>query len=49
MEALIPRVRRVRYVLIPTSDWTRGHGTHSFPEIWKAELERLLAESAPAR
>jgi homoserine O-acetyltransferase len=49
MEALIPRVRRGRYVLIPTSDWTRGHGTHSFPEIWKAELERLLAESAPAR
>jgi homoserine O-acetyltransferase len=49
MEALIPRVRRGRYVLIPTSDRTRGHGTHSFPEIWKAELERLLAESAPAR
>jgi homoserine O-acetyltransferase len=48
MEALIPRVRHGRYVLIPTSDRTRGHGTHSFPEIWKNELERLLAESAPA-
>jgi homoserine O-acetyltransferase len=49
MEALIPRVRHGRYVLIPTSDRTRGHGTHSFPAIWKNELERLLAESAPAR
>lgn len=48
MEKLIPRVRRGRYVLIPTSDRTRGHSTHSFPEIWKHELARLLAESAPA-
>ena len=45
MEALIPRVRRGRYVLIPTSDRTRGHGTHSFPELWKEHLERLLAET----
>ena len=49
MEALIPRVRRGRYVLIPTSDRMRGHRTHSFPELWKEHLERLLAETAPAR
>jgi homoserine O-acetyltransferase len=48
MEKLVPRVRHGRYVLIPTSDRTRGHGTHSFPEIWKDELERLLAETEPA-
>jgi len=46
MEKLIPRVKRGRYVLIPTSDRTRGHGTHSYPEIWKEHLERLLSESA---
>ena len=45
MEKLIPRVRRGRYVLIPTSDRTRGHGTHSYPEIWKEHLERLLSET----
>jgi hypothetical protein len=26
---IIKRVRRGRYILIPTSDETRGHGTHS--------------------
>jgi len=45
MEKLTPRVKRGRYVLIPTSDRTRGHGTHSYPEIWKEHLERLLSES----
>jgi len=49
MEKLIPRVRHGRFVLIPTSDRTRGHGTHSFPGIWKDELARLLAETEPAR
>ena len=31
MEQLMPRVRNGRYVLIPTSEETRGHGTHSLP------------------
>ncbi|HKB71577.1 MAG TPA: alpha/beta fold hydrolase [Thermoanaerobaculia bacterium] len=44
MEKLIPRVRRGKYVLIPTSDATRGHGTHSFPAVWKNYLEELLRE-----
>jgi homoserine O-acetyltransferase len=44
MERLMPRVRHGRYVLIPTSDRTRGHGTHSVPALWKHELVRLLAE-----
>ena len=45
MEKLIPRVPNARYVLIPTSDSTRGHGTHSRPAIWRhhlADLIRLL-------
>lgn len=45
MERLMPRVRRARYLLIPTSDRTRGHGTHSVPALWKHELVRLLAET----
>jgi homoserine O-acetyltransferase len=44
MEKLIPRVRRGRYVLIPTSDATRGHGTHSFPAVWKGYLGDLLRQ-----
>jgi homoserine O-acetyltransferase len=44
MEQLMPRVRRGRYVLIPTGAQTRGHGTHSLPAIWKPHLAALLAE-----
>jgi homoserine O-acetyltransferase len=44
MERLMPRVKRGRYILIPTSDRTRGHGTHSLPAIWKSHLVELLKE-----
>jgi homoserine O-acetyltransferase len=44
MQALIKRVKRGRFVLIPVSDQTRGHGTHSLPQIWGGELEKFLAE-----
>lgn len=43
MERLMPRVAHGRYVLIPTSDLTRGHGTHSQPAIWHGYLAELLA------
>ena len=33
-----------RFVLVPISDQTRGHGTHSLPQIWEAELQKFLAE-----
>jgi homoserine O-acetyltransferase len=43
MEALIKRVKRGRFVLLPISDRTRGHGTHSIPAIWGNELQQFLA------
>jgi homoserine O-acetyltransferase len=42
MERLIPRVKRASYVLIPTSDRTRGHGTHTWAAVWKEHLARFL-------
>ncbi len=42
MEKLIPRVKRGRYVLIPTSDRTRGHGTHSLPAVWGNYLAEFM-------
>ncbi len=42
MEKLMPRVARGRYVLIPISDQTRGHGTHSLPAVWKSYLSEFL-------
>ena len=44
MRELIGKVKRGRFVLIPISEQTRGHGTHSQPQIWGAELEKFLAE-----
>ncbi|MBD0370922.1 MAG: alpha/beta fold hydrolase [Pyrinomonadaceae bacterium] len=45
MEREIKRVRRGRYVLLPASERTRGHGTHTLAAIWKQYLEELLEES----
>ena len=42
MEKLMPRVKKGRYILIPTSDRTRGHGTHSQPAIWHDYLAEFL-------
>jgi homoserine O-acetyltransferase/O-succinyltransferase len=45
----IKRVKRGRYILIPISEQTRGHGTHSLPEIWKPHLAQLLEEPEQRR
>lgn len=42
----IKRVKRGRFVQIPISDQTRGHGTHTIAAIWQGYLKELLAESA---
>jgi homoserine O-acetyltransferase len=44
MEKLMPRVKYGHYVLIPTSDLTRGHGTHSLPSVWARYLADFLRE-----
>ncbi len=41
-EKEIQRVKHGRFILIPISEKTRGHGTHSFPEIWQEHLAALL-------
>jgi homoserine O-acetyltransferase len=48
MEALMPRVKRGRYVLIPTSYQTRGHGTHSLPAVWGKYLAEFLKVLSPS-
>lgn len=45
IDTLIRRVPRGRFVLIPISDRTRGHGTHSLPAIWKDQLAALLHDA----
>jgi len=48
LEREVRRVKRGRAVVLPISDLTRGHGTHSLPALWKGYLEELLQESDPA-
>ena len=43
MEALIKKVKRGRFILLPITDQTRGHGTHSLPGIWAEQLASFLA------
>jgi homoserine O-acetyltransferase len=43
MERLMPRVRNGRFILIPTSDATRGHGSHTVAALWKHHLAGFLA------
>lgn len=44
-ETLAPRIKRGRFILIPASERTHGHGTHTWAEVWQADLAKLLAES----
>lgn len=44
-EREIKRVKNGKFVLLPITDDTRGHGTHTLPAIWKQYLAQLLAES----
>ncbi|HKW32470.1 MAG TPA: alpha/beta fold hydrolase [Candidatus Acidoferrum sp.] len=41
-EREIKKVRNGRFVLLPTSDETRGHGTHTRAAVWKPYLAELL-------
>jgi homoserine O-acetyltransferase len=46
-ETLAKRMPHCRFILIPISDATRGHGTHTVAAVWKDYLVQLLAESEP--
>jgi len=45
-ERAVRRMPRARFILIPASAETKGHGTHTWAKFWKADLARLLAEKA---
>jgi homoserine O-acetyltransferase len=45
LEREIKRVPRGRAIVIPFSDKTRGHGSHTVAVLWKDELVKLLKET----
>ena len=45
-EQEVKRIKNGKFVLIPASEKTHGHGTHTWAEIWKQYMADLLAETA---
>jgi homoserine O-acetyltransferase/O-succinyltransferase len=45
LESEIKRVPHGRAIVIPLSDKTRGHGSHTIAALWKDQLVKLLDES----
>lgn len=48
-ERLIAQVPHGRFVLIPVSERTRGHGTHTAAAVWKPWVAPFIAAAARAR
>ena len=42
MENAIKRVKGGRYVLLPVSEATRGHGTHTWAAVWEKQFREFL-------
>jgi homoserine O-acetyltransferase/O-succinyltransferase len=49
LEREIKRVPRGRAIIIPLSDKTQGHATHTYAAIWKEHLAELLQQSEERR
>jgi homoserine O-acetyltransferase len=45
-EREIKRVKRGKFILIPASESTHGHGTHTWAVFWKKDLQALLDATA---
>jgi homoserine O-acetyltransferase/O-succinyltransferase len=43
----IKKVPNGKFVLLPVSQETHGHGTHTYAAVWQQYLKDLLAESRP--
>ena len=46
LEKEITRVKHGKAVVIPQSDKTNGHGTHTLATVWMDYLVQLLKESS---
>ncbi|MBB6251758.1 alpha/beta fold hydrolase [Nitrospirillum iridis] len=46
-EQLVKRLPHGQFILIPASDQTHGHGTHTWAALWQDKLADLLARTAP--
>ena len=47
-EREIQKVKKGKFVLLPLSEQTHGHGTHTWAALWQQCLKELLEESQPS-
>ena len=46
-ETMVKRMPHARFILLPISDATRGHGTHTVASVWKDYLADLMRSTEP--
>jgi homoserine O-acetyltransferase len=46
-EREVKKIKGARFVLLPASEQTHGHGTHSWAAAWQQYLNELLAATEP--
>jgi homoserine O-acetyltransferase/O-succinyltransferase len=46
LEKEIKRVPHGRALVLPMTEQTRGHGTHTLAAVWKEHLAQLLGSTA---
>jgi len=46
-EKMVKRMPNARFILLPISDMTRGHGTHTVAAVWKDYLAEFMRATEP--
>jgi homoserine O-acetyltransferase len=46
-EKMVKRMPQARFILLPISDITRGHGTHTAAAVWKDYLAEFMRSTEP--
>jgi homoserine O-acetyltransferase len=46
-EKMVTRIAHARFILLPISDQTRGHGTHTVAAVWKEYLAEFMKSTEP--
>ena len=42
---ILPKMPKTKFILLPITDATRGHGTHTMAAVWKDYLIQFMAET----
>jgi homoserine O-acetyltransferase len=48
-EKMVKRMPNARFILLPISDATRGHGTHTDAAVWKDYLAEFMKATEPKK